>query len=455
MVRSIDDPPIPGYTLFAGSSSFTLWKEIETVFSQYDAVNRAFGGSQYPHNIAALERIHLPGHPSRVVVFCGTNDVASGTDPETAFKNFKYYIARFWNENPLIGIYILSPSHAPIREKYWQQYDEFFNKVKELSAKTKGLFPVDTVTPMNGESGKVREDLFLQDRLHPNEECYKIWTDIIRESLNKQDRDRTKIDLRALFRNRKELGLFNDPRFAEWGITVNEPPVADFRWNIVFIGDSITIGGGEKSPPNRCAEYLKQQPYIEHIAFSNQGVSGATTVDFLPSQGKLFPKVVEAANKFKDDPSSGLIFSLMLGTNDSAVSGTNGSPVSLENYRKNIKEIADKLLKDYPGSKIILHRPIWYSETTQNSSVYLLEGQLRVTAYALELESLIRFYSLTSAKNRVFLGDEKAYHYFKTHHESTMRHETGAKGTFYLHPDDRGADILGRFWGAAILDAVR
>jgi hypothetical protein len=33
-----------------------------------------------------------------------------------------------------------------------------------------------------------------------------------------------------------------------------------------------------------------------------------------------------------------------------------------------------------------------------------------------------------------------------------MRHETGEKGTFFLHPNDTGADILGRFWGAAIFD---
>ncbi|MDR2705248.1 MAG: GDSL-type esterase/lipase family protein [Planctomycetaceae bacterium] len=453
--RSLDDPPIPGCTLFVGSSSFALWgKKLETIFAEYDAVNRGFGGSNYAQNIIALERIHLPYKPARVVIFCGTNDIAQGTNVETVFRHFKYYIARHWNANPLTEIYFVSTTHAPVREKFWKQGDEFCVKVQELAAKTKGLFYIDVITPMNGDDGKVRENLFIKDRLHLNDDGYAIWTETFKKALETQNQNRTKNDIRELFQNRKNLGLFDDLRFAEDGVAIKEPPETDTKLNIVFIGDSITIGGGEKSPPARCAEYLKQQAGISDVVFSNQGVSGLTTVDFLPSKNKQFPKVVEAANLFKNDPSGKLVFSIMLGTNDSAVTGPNGSPVSPENYRRNLKEIVDRLLTDYPDSKIVLHRPIWYSDTTQNSATYLLEGQLRVTVYGLEIQSLVDFYSQTPDKTRVFSGDTQAYYYFKTHHETTMRHETGKQGTFFLHPNDRGADVLGRFWGAAILDHI-
>ncbi|MDR2439957.1 MAG: GDSL-type esterase/lipase family protein [Planctomycetaceae bacterium] len=453
--RTLEDPPIPGCSLFVGSSSFALWgKKLETTFAEYDAVNRGFGGSNFAQNIIALERIHLPYKPARVIIFCGTNDIAQGTDVETVFRNFQYYIARHWNANPLTEIYFVSLTHAPVREKFWHQGDEFCTKVQELASKTKGLFYIDVITPMNGNDGRVRENLFVKDRLHLNDDGYAIWAETFKNVFETQNKIRTKPDIRELFQNRKNLGLFDDPRFAEDGVAVKEPPAVDTKLNIVFIGDSITIGGGEKSPPARCAEYLKQQTGISGVVFSNQGVSGLTTVDFLPSKNKQFPKILEAANLFKNDQSGKLLFSIMLGTNDSAVTGPNGSPVSPEHYRRNLKEIIDRLLADYRDSTIVLHRPIWYSDTTQNNATYLLEGQLRVTVYGLEIQSLVDFYSQTPDKTRVFLGDTLAYTYFKTHYESAMRHETGKKGTFFLHPNDRGADVLGRFWGAAIFESV-
>jgi lysophospholipase L1-like esterase len=431
-----------------------LWQTLEETFAAYEAVNRGFGGSQFPHNIAALNRIHLPCHPSRVIIFCGTNDIAAGTDVETVFQNFKYYVARHWNENPLTEIYCLSASLAPVREKFWDKCIELNVKMKDLAAKTEGLFYIDIVTPMNGKNGKVREDLFLDDRLHPTAGCYDIWADMIKKTFDAQDKIRTKADIRKLFNDRKALGFFDISQFAADGISINPPPKEDANLNIVFIGNSITIGGGEKSPPARCAEYLRKQAGINEVAFSNQGVSGFTTIDFLPSTNKQFLKVMEATNQLISRKTGKLIFSIMLGTNDSAIQGPNGSPVSPENYRKNMKEIVDELLVKYPDCQIVLQRPIWYSATTQNSATYLLEGQLRATTYGLELEALVNYYDLTSAQGRVHTGDFKAYNYFKTHFETTMYHEEGKQGTFYLHPDQTGADVLGRFWGTAILEAI-
>lgn len=458
--RSIDDPPVPGCMLMVGSSSFRIWgNKAEQLFSKYDTVNRGFGGSQISDNIAAIERIHLPYRPSRIVHFCGGNDFNSGKNVDTVFGDLKYYIARHWNENPFLEFFFVSITQAPSRKKDWPKNDELAERVKELASKTPGLFFIDIAGPMQDEDGRVRENLYIKDRLHLNEEGYAIWARVFREAFDKQDENETKQDVRELFRIRKELGLFDDPRFKSDGVTIKEPPSKDVKLNIVFIGDSITVGGDDKSPPSRCAVYLRKQAGIGDVTISNQGVSGFTTVDFLPSKNKRFPKVVEAADAFKSDKDDGnpgrLVFSIMLGTNDSAVTGPNGAPVSPEDYRKNIREITDKLLADYPGSMIVLHRPIWYSENTKNSSTYLLEGQLRVRSYGLELESLADFYDKTPDAHRVFLGDMKAFHYFKMHYENTMHHEDRGHGVFFLHPNDRGADVLGRFWGAAIGDTLR
>src|SRR4030088_1811833 len=120
------------------------------------------------------------------------------------------------------------------------------------------------------------------------------------------------------------------------------------RVNIVFIGDSITQGEEGVTPsPDFAMALLKRQLGIDHVKFSNQGVSGCTTVDFLPSTATHFRDVVKAANNFYEEKQATLIFSIMLGTNDSAIDGPLGSPVSPGSYGNNLKIINDRLLKDY------------------------------------------------------------------------------------------------------------
>ncbi|MGI4020211.1 MAG: GDSL-type esterase/lipase family protein [Janthinobacterium lividum] len=228
--------------------------------------------------------------------------------------------------------------------------------------------------------------------------------------------------------------------------------------NIVFIGNSITHGAGLKdfktmAPPVFATQFLREQSQIGQVNFSNQGVSGFTTVDFLPKTNTVFNKVETAAKSF-DNTNATLIFSIILGTNDSAISGPHGAPVSAENYQQSLKAIADRLLKDFPNCKIIFHHPLWYSENTYNRSKYLAEGLKRLKSYFPEIHSLIKSYAKTYPK-QVFLGDKKGFAYFKKHHEELMQHENGQQGVFFLHPNEKGAVELGKLWGKSILKMVR
>nr|WP_294949125.1 GDSL-type esterase/lipase family protein [uncultured Mucilaginibacter sp.] len=108
--------------------------------------------------------------------------------------------------------------------------------------------------------------------------------------------------------------------------------------NIVYIGNSITYGAGldspaTQAPPVVASAWLKKQKGIGDVNFSNQGYSGYTTLDFLPGT-PAFIQVDLAAKGFKQNGAL-LIFSIKIGTNDSAVKGTHGAPVSVEDYRTN------------------------------------------------------------------------------------------------------------------------
>jgi lysophospholipase L1-like esterase len=227
--------------------------------------------------------------------------------------------------------------------------------------------------------------------------------------------------------------------------------------NIVFIGNSITHGAGLKdwkteAPPNETIAYLQKQPGIGQVDFSNQGVSGHTTVDFLPATAKDFPKVEAAANAFANKKAL-LIFSIILGTNDSAVQGPNGAPVSKEDYQTNLQTIVNQLLADFPGCKIIIQQPTWYSPNTHNRSTYMQEGLTRLQSYFPKIKAAVKSYSKTKPK-QVFLGDTKAFDFFKKNAEHYFQHENGQDGIFYLHPNKDGAVILGDFWAKAIYKAL-
>ena len=228
--------------------------------------------------------------------------------------------------------------------------------------------------------------------------------------------------------------------------------------NIVFIGNSITYGANlsdpqTQAPPVIACQFLRKQSGIGTVAFSNQGHSGFTTVDFLPAAGRAFNQVEQAAHDFTDKQAL-LIFSIKLGTNDSAITGPNGAPVSAEDYKKNLKIITDSLLKEFPGCIVVYQRPLWYSPNTYNGAKYLQEGLDRLQSYFPKLDELARAYAL-SYPNHVFLGDRDAFSYFRKHYLTDLTPEQGHQGTFYLHPNQKGAVALGTFWGKAIYRVVK
>ena len=227
--------------------------------------------------------------------------------------------------------------------------------------------------------------------------------------------------------------------------------------NIVFIGNSITFGAGlpdrnTQSPPVICANYLKKLSYIGTVDISNQGHSGYTTLDWLPGT-KAFIDAGAAAKAFSNTNTQ-LVFSIKIGTNDSAVKGPHGSPVSIDDYRANLTAIINALLTDFPGCKIVLHHPIWYSPKTYNGSMYLQEGLTRLQTYIPVIDGLVHSFK-SSHPNQVYLGDTKAFNYFKKNSETDLKPEKGQQGVFYLHPNTKGALALGEFWGRAIARVLK
>ena len=75
----------PGTALFCGSSTFTYWHNLkqdlrsEQDLPMQNVVNVAFGGSMMRHILTHFDALVGKRAPAVVVLFCGTNDIATGS----------------------------------------------------------------------------------------------------------------------------------------------------------------------------------------------------------------------------------------------------------------------------------------------------------------------------------------------------------------------------------------
>ncbi len=223
--------------------------------------------------------------------------------------------------------------------------------------------------------------------------------------------------------------------------------------NLIFIGNSITEGAlhanKKKTAPPVVAANLVGNMLSMDVHYRNCGRSGATTVDFLPEQKRDFVRVEKAIEEIKALSYAPILFSIMLGTNDSANFCPNGSPVSNEDYKKNLMTMIGRIRELCPNAIFILQRPIWYSPNTHNAAQYLVAGQKRMVAYT---DVLIE---IANENEDVYLGDRDAFDYFGAKHRKYMFAEDGKAGTFYLHPNEAGARKLARYWAQAIVKVVK
>ena len=173
---SIQQPP-KNSILFIGSSSFTNWKDVANYFPGYTIVNRGFGGSTLPDLIRYFYEVVVPYQPKQIFIYCGENDIAS-SDTVTAdevVRRFKtlYAMIRVYFPNTVVDFVSIKPS--PIRERIQDRVKDANKKINAFLMNEKNTKFVDIYDAMLDANGKMREELYVEDRLHMKPEGYQIW----------------------------------------------------------------------------------------------------------------------------------------------------------------------------------------------------------------------------------------------------------------------------------------
>jgi lysophospholipase L1-like esterase len=128
-------PPPQGAILFAGDSQFYRWKTIHEDLPGYTLVNRGVDSFQLRDLIHYADRLVVPCAPRLIVLHVGGNDVHNGRTPAQVETN---------------------------------------RVIREYVATRPDLGFVDLWDAMLTADGKPREDLWVEDRVHPNHAGYLI-----------------------------------------------------------------------------------------------------------------------------------------------------------------------------------------------------------------------------------------------------------------------------------------
>lgn len=167
--------------LFIGSSSFARWNDVNNYFPDYTIVNRGFGGSTLVDAIRYTYDIIFPYQPKQVVIYCGENDLSYPGDISAAeiVLRVKTLFGMIRTNLPDTRIDYISMKPSPSREKIQDKVRAANKEIKAFFETQENATFIDIYAAMLDENGKMREDLYEEDRLHMNQKGYTIWKEII------------------------------------------------------------------------------------------------------------------------------------------------------------------------------------------------------------------------------------------------------------------------------------
>jgi lysophospholipase L1-like esterase len=161
--------------LFYGSSTFTLWDDLETRFPGVCAVNHGFGGATLADCLEYFDRLVTPMAPSAVVLYAGDNDLDNGASPELVRERVEHFLLRKRAAlGPIPMAYVsikISPARFHIMHKI-----AYANRIIERSLFSRAdVHYLDITRRMIGRG---IADLFAcydHDPLHMSRRGYAIW----------------------------------------------------------------------------------------------------------------------------------------------------------------------------------------------------------------------------------------------------------------------------------------
>lgn len=173
-------PAPQGVAIFIGSSSMRMWKSLAEDMAPMEVRNLGFGGSTMNDVLFYFDYLLDSYSPSKIVVYEGDNDLAGDMSVDEFMKSCEKFYKRVEDRFGGIPIYQLAIKPSIKRFNKWEKYAEANERLKMLAEKKDNLTFIDVASPMIGEDGQPKEELFSSDDLHMNDKGYDLWERIVK-----------------------------------------------------------------------------------------------------------------------------------------------------------------------------------------------------------------------------------------------------------------------------------
>ncbi len=168
-----------GSIVFVGSSSVRMLN-IPKYFPGLRALNRGFGGAHISDVNYYIEQTVLKYEPSKIVFFCGGNDLWSGKSVQQVKEDFENFTTSLFDRFPNAELIVLGTRPSPRRIKILETelsmnavYDEIARNDKRIE------YLGGSCDRFLDADGQPIIGLYAKDKVHMNDAGYRIWVEIL------------------------------------------------------------------------------------------------------------------------------------------------------------------------------------------------------------------------------------------------------------------------------------
>ncbi|WOK04852.1 SGNH/GDSL hydrolase family protein [Imperialibacter roseus] len=170
--------------LFTGSSSIRIWDDMAERFPKKNVLNRGFGGSSMSDLLYYTDELIFKYSPSKIFIYEGDNDIASGKTAEQILTDAKTILAQIREKLPKnVKVYFISAKPSVARWSLKDKYVDFNTQLEAWTKTEANVGYVDVWTPMLQPNGEVMDDIFREDNLHMTSKGYDIWEKVFKKYL--------------------------------------------------------------------------------------------------------------------------------------------------------------------------------------------------------------------------------------------------------------------------------
>lgn len=180
--------PPQGAILLVGDSQFFRWKTVSEDLAGYTVINRGIDSFQFSDLLHFTDRLVLTYQPRLIILHVGGNDVHHGKTAEHLLSDFKTFVQKVRTVLPQVPIAFTSITPSPGRWSEAEVRQQANRAIRDYIATQKNLHFIDLWDAMLTSGGKPREDIWVEDRVHPNHAGYLIRVKIMQPLLGAPDK---------------------------------------------------------------------------------------------------------------------------------------------------------------------------------------------------------------------------------------------------------------------------